>query len=908
MAGAAKGFFDENSAGYRAMQAVEQVYRAWSLAQSVASIAQGWVETSQTVAQAGIKTTADTAAGGAKMFSQLGVWAFPAVAAMVGVMAALGARGGGGVSGYTLPALNSGTGTVLGDPTAESQSIGNSLALTEQFHREDLAQGSAMITALRSIDTQIGAVTTAIARQIGVGGAFDTSRLGLGTTTGGGFLGIGATTRTAELAGSGLDLNSGRLADLINGVTGAAYTLVEMTKSRSGFLGIGGSTTTWTQENRTAMDAALGQELGRLLGTLREGVLTAAGQLGVDGAAATLDALQISLGRIDFTDLSSSEISERLSAVFSAAGDQMAAAILPGLAAYQQAGEGMFETLTRLAVTFTTVDTTLGSLSMTFNGVGLASLDARNRLVEMSGGLEAFTDQAGFFAEHFLTDAQRLAPVQAAVTAELTRLGVATNLSREQFASLVMGLDVSTASGSAMYAALMRLAPALDQVIGYTEDLAQAAADAARAEAERLAGLAQQQRSLDIELMEATGNAAGALAARRADELAALDASLRATQLAIWAAQDLAAANDNAARAEQERVDAINKAYADWVNIMERAQADSMRLVEDARGVLTQAYEREASALEGVIDRFGSFGDSLREFLGTLNEGMDGTLSYGAARGAFNRTLGMARLGNEDALGFLQGASQAFLDAAMNNARDRVSYLRDVALVRAGVTDAIGVADRNKSVAEQQLTALQSQVSGLITINQSVISVADAIARLQAAITVNQGTQFPVLNPDRDWGANPDTNKGLARITGYGGDFGGWASGGGFQGWIVQQDEAIKALARQYLIDQGQAYRIGFATGGDFTVGGYGGVDSTPISFMATPGEMVNIRRPGDVANDNAAVVEELRAVRRELAEMKAAAQQTTVNTGQAARATKGLQDRFDGAFEGGDPLPTVAA
>lgn len=43
---------------------------------------------------------------------------------------------------------------------------------------------------------------------------------------------------------------------------------------------------------------------------------------------------------------------------------------------------------------------------------------------------------------------------------------------------------------------------------------------------------------------------------------------------------------------------------------------------------------------------------------------------------------------------------------------------------------------------------------------------------------------------------------------------------------------------------------IGFAHGGSFTVPGSGGTDSSPVSFMATPGERVDIRTPGQVAND----------------------------------------------------------
>ena len=43
----------------------------------------------------------------------------------------------------------------------------------------------------------------------------------------------------------------------------------------------------------------------------------------------------------------------------------------------------------------------------------------------------------------------------------------------------------------------------------------------------------------------------------------------------------------------------------------------------------------------------------------------------------------------------------------------------------------------------------------------------------------------------------------------------------------------------------------GFAHGGDFIVGGSGGTDTTPINFMATPGEMVSIRTPGQMSGGN---------------------------------------------------------
>lgn len=48
---------------------------------------------------------------------------------------------------------------------------------------------------------------------------------------------------------------------------------------------------------------------------------------------------------------------------------------------------------------------------------------------------------------------------------------------------------------------------------------------------------------------------------------------------------------------------------------------------------------------------------------------------------------------------------------------------------------------------------------------------------------------------------------------------------------------------------------FGFASGGSFNVGGSGGTDSKLVAFRATPGEMVNIRRPGQAEGSGAITV-----------------------------------------------------
>ena len=61
--------------------------------------------------------------------------------------------------------------------------------------------------------------------------------------------------------------------------------------------------------------------------------------------------------------------------------------------------------------------------------------------------------------------------------------------------------------------------------------------------------------------------------------------------------------------------------------------------------------------------------------------------------------------------------------------------------------------------------------------------------------------------------------------------------GGGAMGWLNAAGSVLKTFS---------GGRIpGFKTGGSFKVGGSGGADSQLMQFRATPGEMVDIRRPG---------------------------------------------------------------
>lgn len=678
---AAKGFFKEGTAGYKALQIAENAYRAYEIAMAVKSmatklaaigtvttaavagnaaeatsaVAADTVKTTSTLAGTAIRTPLKIAEGAATMFQTLGPLGFAAVAAMAAVMSGFGVSSGGARTNADAKdrQASQGTGTVLGDPSAKSESLTRALDLAAANSNTDLEYTNQMLQALRSIDNRMGVLAAALTRTLSAGGALDTAKLGLGKTVAARGL-FGATT-TKTLQDQGLEFTAQSVGDILHsGINGSTYQQVGV-ETKKKFLGLTYSDKTSTSTTSSALEADLAAQLSALVGSLKTGVMAAATALGVDGASALLDAFQVNLGKISLKDLSGKEIEEQLNAVFSKLGDQMAGALLPGLSAFQKVGEGGFETLTRLAREYQVVDTSLASIGKTFGSVGLASIAARDTLVELAGGLDDFTSKVSFFATNFLTEAERLAPVQTAVAQEFARLGISGVVTKEQFKQLVLGLDTSTRAGAELFSALLNVAPAFLKV-----------ADAAQ-------------------------------------------------------------------NSKQDRLD--------------KAQA----AVDQAKANLKDAYDAESSALQSTIDKFKAFARTLGDFRRQLSAGSLAQLSpaqqYAASKETFEQVARLAAQGNEQALNQLVSAGQDYLEASKGFQPDLLSYQRDLALVRTAVERSETYANTAVNTATQQLGALNQMVGGLITINQSVMSVQTAIQALQLAQAQQAAAQAQVNTP-----------------------------------------------------------------------------------------------------------------------------------------------------------------
>lgn len=424
------------------------------------------------------------------------------------------------------------------------------------------------------------------------------------------------------------------------------------------------------------------------------------------------------------------------------------------------------------------------------------------------------------------------------------------------------------------------------EVIAKQQAATEAATAAAEEAARKTAEILKQRTDLENQLLVALGMTALATERQRAAMLESLDPSLRGYQALLYGVEDATAA-----------VTAAESALA------------------DARSAASQAYEREASALQATIDKFKSFSASLKSFRGSLDTGglamNDPMQQYARTKADFERVAGLAAAGNEDALGSLQGVSEAYLEASKNAQATNVGYFKDLAAVKRATEAAQKYADQQVDQNTAQLSALQSQVSALGILNQSTLSVGQAVTNVAAAIdalaratSAKSAAEAAAKSALSNAGVIPKATESLNDTS--------------RQVMISANDNAALAAAKVYYnsanggVDSalfnryfandpfGKSVgftgdpeelrrRYGFATGGSFTVGGSGPPDSQVFPLHLSPGEMVNVSRPGE--SGNAELVAELRALRQEVAELKAAQIQTTINTGRQVR----LAERWDG-------------
>ena len=740
MAGAAKGFFKENSKGYQVMEATEKAFRTYEMAMSLEAMTrkiffkQGEVaanlalnttkiggEAAATAASTGLAATEASAWGITAVVKALASLPFPANlvagAATLAAVVAIGAKiiGGGGGGGGSVPTSKArqetqGTGTVLGDPTAKSESIANSLAIIEENSSVELNFQSSMLQALRNIESALGGAARGIFQTAGLtsGSAFGTMESEKNSTFG--------TSKKTTIMDAGIRF-AGTFGQLREGEgSGSQYEDVE--KWSDG--GMFHSSKTKQFTNAKALTDEVMKPFTLIFDNMGDLLVDAGEKLGADGAMLTNAINQIAVDfEVSTRGLTGQDLVDALSAGISVALDQVATTIFPALEGVAKVGEGMGETLVRVASNYATLDVILKSIGGQFGATGIASVAAREHLIDLAGGIDELASATSAYAEEFLTEGERLKITQAAVTAEMERMGYAGITAKDQFREVVEGLvnsgALATEAGAAAYVSLMQIAPAFAEVAN--------AADS----------LFEQQRDLEIQIMEASGDMAGALAAQRAMEMEKLDESLRPLQQTLYDLQD-------GIKGVTYSVDDMLEALAEGLAIAQNAAKTAMEEVKKTVAAEKQAardvYDSKIKLLKEEEDTLRlAYKEAVKEVNAAKKQEQE---DYKSATKAIATERNEAVAAYKLAVDSLEAERKAAADAykanvkALDNERKSVvaAYQAATKAITAQITSAAAAVSSLKQLSESLKTALSS-----MRINGGEVAYqADAQAQIAAAL------------------------------------------------------------------------------------------------------------------------------------------------------------------------------
>ncbi|HSX62239.1 MAG TPA: hypothetical protein VLF18_18810 [Tahibacter sp.] len=368
--------------------------------------------------------------------------AFARMAAMAAAVAALGVSiGNFSNAGFSDSAAErqaqQGTGTVLGDAEAKSESIANAAEITAKATTELVGINRGMLNALNSLTQALGAAAVQLARGAGdvefgaLPQARQFSQASIGTRLGVPSLSqrfLGGSSRVTD---QGLTISGGSLDELLRGVTVRAYQEVQ---SRSWAFG-----STRTNTNTADVSNELGTQfqliIESIVDTVREGAL-ALGLLPAEIEAA-LAAFRVEEIKISLKGLTAEEQQAELEAVFSALFDGLAGSVVPFIAQFQQIGEGLGETLVRVA-------TEVQVMQQVFEQLGIAVdmtdpekfAQLADGIVQAAGGLDEAQELfANFFNSFYSAGEQAQNRINAMVRSrdeQLADLGLKP-MSKDEF-------------------------------------------------------------------------------------------------------------------------------------------------------------------------------------------------------------------------------------------------------------------------------------------------------------------------------------------------------------------------------------------------------------------------------------------------------------------------------------------
>lgn len=732
--------------------------------------------------------------------------AFARMAAMAAVVASFGvqlsgsAKVGAGSAAADAQA-GQGTGSVLGDMSAKSESIVNATEITAEATSKLVGINQDMLVALRQLQSGITGAAGLIVRG---GQPFNTDLSKLYssrpiqeslapnylvdpfttilTTTIldkfpdlgqlGGALGdfgvfkfvSGLLSGSASVRDQGIEIIGGTIVDIIDDTMVRSFQVV---KSKKYAL-----SSSKTRRYYADVSDEVEQQFSLIFESIADSVSAGATAIGMDTAdiEQAINSFFVDTIRISLKGLSAEEQSAELEAVFGAMFDNLAGSVVPWLWEFQRVGEGLGETLARVATNVQVTEEAMSRLGFSLDvseaaaqtaidrlhDVGASfvmvsqefaeastdstrlTAEAATALVELAGGLESFIDGMSNFIDNFASDEYQFNLLTSDLTRALERVGLSVPETRDGMWELMQTLDAGTESGRAQIAALLSLSDLADKYYDKLEKRADEESRIAEQKAQEMLRLAEEQAREEQRL---------------AEEL------LAETQRRVDEASDMLRQSFDAEKSRlQSEYDARVEHESDMEALLQRSFAaqktaltDAYQSTLDVLNSRLQTSRDNISALLSAVDKLTSARRGMEEV--NRQSVLSAIMSVrGITAGV--RSGDMSGLDNLDRyLSVLTADNSAMYSTAVDYRRDQLRSAAAMADLEAVTGDQLTVEERTLDRIEQQIEraeqqhqrqmqALDDQLNAVLGVDESTVSVSDAIAMYELAKAAVNATQF----------------------------------------------------------------------------------------------------------------------------------------------------------------------
>jgi hypothetical protein len=353
---------------------------------------------------------------------------------------------GGTINGAALNLVNSGLGQTLG--LSSLQNIGGNMIAGPTGLGSMLGSGMGML-----------------------GNGF--AGYGISKALSGGYSAGGAVNTIAGIASAIPGI--GPIAGVVGGLVNRAFGMKAKEMKDAGIEGTisGGDATGkryqdwfqkggWFRSNKSGTEfSELGDSLSAALDFGAKGVLeqTKAWAAALKLPAATLSEVTTSFKAKLTGD--AAEDQKAIDLIFQTYQDALAGKFEAVIAPFQQAGETIADTMQRL-VALSQVSESLNTLGGVFSKIATSSIEARENIIALAGGIENLMAISGQFVADYYTAQEQIGLTAKGLKEQLEAAGVtaAGDLSnKEEFRKLVESVDVSTTQGQELVVTLLQLAP-----------------------------------------------------------------------------------------------------------------------------------------------------------------------------------------------------------------------------------------------------------------------------------------------------------------------------------------------------------------------------------------------------------------------------------------------------------------